>query len=232
MKYAIIDYRASAKTVDALEKLNFSVIKTPQLTTLYTTICGHSDIMVFKAQNDEIIVEPTVFKYFSNKLTNIEVVAGNTILNEKYPFDIAYNAALVGKKLICNEQFTDDKILDFANRNDIKIVNTKQGYAKCSICIISDEAIITSDKNIQIAAEKNKIDVLMVDDTSIKLNGFEHGFIGGATGLISKNILAVNGDINYHKDCNRIVDFCKSYGIEVISLNNEQIDDIGSIITL
>ena len=232
MKNAIVDYRASAKTVGALEKLGFSVVKTPQMTTLYTTICGHSDIMVFKAGEKRIIAEPTVFEYFKNSLPEVEVVPGKTILNAKYPLDIAYNVALVGDKLFCNEKYTDKEILEFADRNGIKILNTKQGYAKCSICIVSNDAIITSDKNIQIAAEKNKIDVLMVNDSSIKLEGFEHGFIGGATGLIEKNILAVNGDINHHKDCNRIVDFCKMHKIEVLSLNNGPIIDIGSIITL
>lgn len=232
MRNAIIDYRASAKTVDALKKMNLNVVLTPQLTTVYTTICGHSDIMVFNTQKNEIIVEPTVFKYFSKKLHNIKITAGETVLKEKYPFDIAYNVALVGKKLICNEIYTDKRILEFADKNGIKIVNTKQGYAKCSICIVSDEAIITSDKNIQIAAEKNKIDVLMVDDASIKLNGFEHGFIGGATGLLEKNILAVNGDINLHKDCNRIIDFCKYHKTDIVSLNNDVIEDIGSIIVV
>ena len=230
MKNAIIDYRASTKTVDALKKLNFNVVKTPQLTTLYTTICGHGDIMVFNTKKGKIIAEPTVFDYFSKNLINIEVVEGKSILNEKYPYDIAYNAALVGNHLICNEAYTDKVILDFANKNGIKIVNTKQGYAKCSICVVSDDAIITSDKNIQIAAEKNKIDVLMVDDKSIKLKGFEHGFIGGATGLLEKNILGVNGNINYHTDCNRIIDFCKSHKTEIVSLNNDEIEDIGSII--
>lgn len=229
MKNAIIDSRASAKTIDALEKFGFKVVKTPQMATVHTTICGHSDIMVFKTDKNQIIAEPTVFDYFKNNLSDVEVMPGKTVLNEKYPFDIAYNAALVGKNLFCNEKYTDKEILEYADKNEIKILNTKQGYAKCSICIVSNNAIITADKNIQAAAEKNNIDVLMINDSSINLEGFEHGFIGGATGLIGENILAVNGDINQLADCNRIVDFCQEHKVEVLPLNNGPIIDIGSI---
>lgn len=232
MKNAVLDFRASAETVDALKKLGFNVIKTHHMTTVYATICGHVDIMIHKLKENLLVAEPTVYDYFCKSLRNVTIVRGKTALNAKYPFDIAYNAARVGKNLFCLEKYTDKVILDYANENGVNIVNTKQGYAKCSICIVSDEAIITSDKNIAAAAEKNKIDVLTVDDSSIKLIGFEHGFIGGATGLIAENVLAINGDINYHTDCNRILDFCKSHKTEIISLNSGPIIDIGSILII
>jgi len=230
MKYAIIDFRASVKTADALEKCGFNVVLTPQLGNVYTTICGHADIMVHKLCDKTIVAEPTVADYFKEKMPEIEVLSGKTILKEKYPYDIAYNSARVGNNIICNKNFTDDTIIDFSNKNGINILNTKQGYAKCSICVISNEAVITSDKNIQSVLNKNGINVLMVDDSKIKLKSFEHGFIGGATGLLNKNTLAVNGNIELHTNYKEIVEFCEKYGVEVISLNNEEITDIGSII--
>ena len=75
------------------------------------------------------------------------------------------------------------------------------------------------------------IDILiLVDDNKIKLTGFDHGFIGGATGLINESILAVNGNIELHTNYNEIIEFCNKYGVEVISLNNDEIIDIGSIL--
>ena len=208
----------------------FSVVFTPKLENVYTTICGHTDIMVHKLGERQIVAEPTVCEFFNNKMPEIEVIPGKTILNEKYPYDIAYNAARVGNNIFCNKNFTDDTIIEFANRNDLNIVNTEQGYAKCSICVVSNDAIITSDKNIQSAAFKNGIDVLLVNDNEIKLTGFDHGFIGGATGLINENILAVNGNIELHTNYNEVIEFCNKYGVEVISLNNDEIIDIGSIL--
>ena len=230
MKYAILDSRASVKTADALKEYGFSVVLTPKLNHVYTTICGHSDIMVHKLCDDVVVAEPTVFEYFKNKMPGIEVIPGKTILKEKYPYDIAYNAARVGNNIICNKNFTDDVIIDFANKNHLNLINTKQGYAKCSICVISNDAIITSDKNIQSQAIENKIDVLLVNDNEIKLTGFNHGFIGGATGLLNNNILAVNGNIKLHTNYNEIIEFCAKHGVDVISLNNDKIIDIGSIL--
>lgn len=232
MKYAILDSRASVKTTDALKKYGFNVVLTPKLNNVYTTICGHADIMVHKACDDVIITEPTVTKYFKTKMPDIEVIPGKTILKEKYPYDIAYNAARVGNNLICNKNFTDEVIVEFANKIGLNILNTKQGYSKCSICVVANDAIITSDKNIQSVANKNNIDVLLVNDDKIKLTGFEHGFIGGATGLINKNTLAVNGNMKLHANYTDIVEFCKKHDVDVISLNNDDIIDIGSIITV
>ena len=232
MKYAILDYRASVKTADALKKYGFCVVLTPKIDHVYTTICGHADIMVHKLCDNTIVAEPTVCEYFKNKMPEIEVIPGKTILNEKYPYDIAYNAARVGNNIFCNKNFTDDTIIEFANKNHLNLLNTKQGYTKCSICVVSNDAIITSDKNIQSVAIKNGVDVLLVNDDKIKLKEFEHGFIGGATGLINENILAVNGDIELHTNYKEIIEFCKKHGVEVISLNNNEIIDIGSILIL
>ena len=232
MKYVIIDHRASVKTADALEKYGFNVIFTPKLDHVYTTICGHSDIMVHKLCDDAIVAEPTVADYFKDKMPGIEVIKGETILKDKYPYDIAYNAARIGNNIVCNKNFTDAKIIEFANKNNINLLNTKQGYSKCSICVVSDEAVITSDKNIQSVLNKNNVDVLMVDDSKIKLKNFDHGFIGGATGLLNENTLAVNGNIELHTNYKEIIAFAKKHGVEVISLNNDEIIDIGTIITL
>lgn len=228
----IIDYRTSAKSVDALRSLGFNVIKTPKIESVHDSICGHSDIMVHKTDNNTVICEPTVYKYFSRTLQGIKVMEGKTTLKEKYPYDIAYNAARVGNCIICNEKFTDDTILEFCFKNNIKIINTKQGYAKCSTCVVSDNAIITSDKNIAQAAEKNGIEALFINDEDVKLPGFDHGFFGGATGLIKEGLLAVNGDLKLHSDACKIVEFAQKHKVKVISLSDGDITDIGSIITI
>ena len=59
-----------------------------------------------------------------------------------------------------------------------------------------------------------------------------YGFIGGATGLIAPDMLAVNGDLKTHPDYNNIVDFCKNYHVDIISLKNGSIYDIGSILPI
>ena len=43
-------------------------------------------------------------EYFKNKMPEVKVIPGKTILNEKYPYDIAYNAARVGNNIFCNKK--------------------------------------------------------------------------------------------------------------------------------
>ena len=56
--------------------------------------------------------------------------------------------------------------------------------------------------------------------------------IGGATGKTGKNKLAVNGRLDSHPDCNKIIDFLHKYNITPVELINDVITDIGSIIPL
>lgn len=231
MKSLVVDYRISKKSLNTLEDLGYKIIKTQKELGVQDAICGHPDIVLCKLKNHDCVAK-TTFRGFLNNETECNVIEGNSILGKDYPFDIAYNAALVGNNLFCNEKYTDIAILNYCRANNIKIINVNQGYAKCSICIVSDNAIITADKNISVAANKNNIDVLLIENKGVILKGYNEGFFGGATGLIEKDLLAVNGNIELHKDCNRIKRFCANYGVNVLSLSDEPIYDIGSIIRL
>lgn len=229
MKNAILDFRASKKCVDALLDMNFNVVKTPKLENVCEQICGHTDIMLHCTADGIAVVEETVYGYYKDRLKNVKLIKGKAHLGARYPHDIAYNAARVGNRIFCNEKFTNEEILRYYREHEYRIVDIKQGYAKCSICIVSDDAIITSDMGICRAAEKSEIDVLLASDDEILLPGFDHGFIGGATGLLDKKTLAICGDAKYLRDCEKIMDFCGKYGVDVLSLCDGAPLDVGSI---
>ena len=63
----IVDYRASKSTFDALLKLNYNVIKTPAVSSVYDAINGHSDIMFHKIMENKAVCEPSVYDYFKEK---------------------------------------------------------------------------------------------------------------------------------------------------------------------
>ena len=231
MKSLVVDFRISKKSLNTLKDLGYKIIKTQPETTVSDAICGHPDIVLCKLKNHDHVAKAT-FRGFLIGETGCEIIEGNSILNKSYPFDIAYNAALVGNNLFCKEKYTDISILNYCKNNHIKVLNVNQGYAKCSICVVSDNAIITADKNIFNAAVKNNIDVLLIENTEIVLKGYDEGFFGGATGLIERDLLAVNGNLTLHRDCDRIKHFCDKYGVTVLSLSDEPICDVGSIIRL
>ena len=63
-------------------------------------------------------------------------------------YDIAYNGVKVGNCFFHYFNYTDSKIIEYYKANGDKLINDKQGYTKCSVAIINENAIITSDTKI------------------------------------------------------------------------------------
>ncbi len=149
-----------------------------------------------------------------------------------YPNDIALNCFYINKFLFCKSESTSAYLLNYYQSNEVEIVSIKQGYAKCSTCIVDDNSIITADSTIAAAASARGIDVLKIASGHIQLQGYDSGFIGGCCGLIDKNILAFTGKLECHPDAEKIDAFCKKNQIEILELTNDALVDIGGIIPL
>lgn len=232
MKRVLTDYRISEKSEIALSRLGYAVIKTYECSAVQKPVCGHPDMMLCKLSDYDYVAEAGFSIFFKAHFPDRNIIAGTSRLSDKYPLDIAFNCARVGDCLFCNASYTDKAILEYCEKNGIKIINIRQGYAKCSICVVADNAIITADRGVFNKARENGIDALLTENRGIVLDGFNEGFIGGATGLLEKDLLAVNGNLDLHKDRDAIRLFCKSHGVEVISLSDEPITDIGTIIRI
>ena len=74
--------------------------------------------------------------------------------------------------------------------------------------------------------------MLKIQKGFISLPGYDYGFIGGCCGKLSKNILAFTGKIESHPDYNNIKDFCRNYNVNVLSLTNDDLLDIGGILPI
>ncbi|HBH0593556.1 DUF6873 family GME fold protein, partial [Clostridioides difficile] len=146
--------------------------------------------------------------------------------------DIPYNIAIVGDYAIHNFKYTDKAILDYIENNKLKKINIEQGYSKCSICIVDRTSIITSDKGIWKSMKNTEIECLLIEKGHINLFEMNYGFIGGCTGLISKDKLAFCGDVKKHPDYERIKSFVESKNKEIVTLSCENLLDIGSIVPL
>ncbi|MCH5212850.1 MAG: hypothetical protein J1G06_07535 [Oscillospiraceae bacterium] len=222
----IIDYRTSEKAVSALYRLGCEVIKTIPIDRVYPEIDGHPDIQLHIV-NNKVICAPQVYEYYKQMIPEYQVIRGSAELCSKYPYDIAYNVCRIGKYAVCNMKNTAKEIIaEYDN-----ILNTKQGYAKCSICVVSDNAVITADEGIYRLLKSNDIDALKIAPGNIDLYGMQ-GFIGGASGLLKPNLLTFNGNLHEHPDSDRIKKFCSSHGVEVACLHSDRLTDIGSILVL
>ncbi len=224
----LIDYRAE-KAAAALRKLGIEVFVTPRLDIAYPAVSGHPDMLFHQLDENCAAVVPAALEYFKEMFPDCEIFAGGAIA-DTYPGDIAYNIARLGKLAFHNKKYTDKKIYEYYARNGIRLINTAQGYTKCSICIVSENAIITADRKLARLAGGNGLDALLIGSGNIRLKDFPYGFIGGAAGLISKEILAFNGDITQHPDYRKIKHFCARHGVETLPLHSDVLEDIGSII--
>ena len=177
---------------------------------VYTAIEHHPDILYCHL----------VSNLFKGKCSNI---------GPKYPQDICYNAACTGKFFIHNLKYTDKELLETAKNMNMTLVNVKQGYTKCNIVVVSEDAIITSDMGIYKACI-GLMKVLLISPDGVSLAHMNRGFLGGASGRVGNSIV-FNGDLSRHEDFERIVEFIKNEGLEVVWFDGAPLYDIGSIIS-
>ena len=164
-------------------------------------------------------------KYFPN------VIEISKNIEKDYPNNVMLNCVVLNGKLICNTKTIADEVLQMAIKDNLKIINVNQGYTKCSTCIVNENAIITSDKSIYKSC-RNEMDVLLIRQGYIKLSGTDYGFIGGSSFKYNRNTLVFSGNIKLHPDYESIKSFAQNHNVELLSLTENTMIDIGSIIPI
>lgn len=151
-------------------------------------------------------------------------------LDYYYPGDVAFNAACTGKYFIHNTKLTNPQLLQEAKAMGMEIIHVRQGYTKCSIVVVDETSIITYDKGIAAACSAYpELDVCLVRPGFVRLDGYDTGFIGGASGRIGNEII-FNGNLSAHPDFEKIVEFIESKGLFVKYFEQYELTDIGSIL--
>lgn len=230
----IIDGRVPKEAIEKIESLNIKVIPTIPCQEVAAPISYHPDIVIHPINHKTIIVAPNVFEYYSDVLskTGIRVIKGEKELKKEYPADIAYNVGRVDNLAIHNFKYTDEKLIYYLEKEGLEFLNVKQGYTKCSIAIVDRKAVITSDYPIYKKLTEIGIDVLLIEAGYIRLDGYPYGFVGGTCGNLSREIVAFSGKFLYHPAKNEITNFLKKYNKKVLWLSDENVTDIGTIISL
>ena len=231
---AITDNRISSAALSVLRNEGFEPILLPAAAYLQSGVASHTDMLIFLGFGKLFCHE----KYYAGNrqvidhiasLSSSEVCVSSEPTGEKYPSDVLFNACLVGNRLICNEKTVSKLVLEAARSQGYEIINVSQGYTKCSISVVSDNAIITADKAIAAACKGVGIDVLTVSEGHISLPPYDFGFIGGASGVCCDKVYFC-GDLSLHPDGDTISAFCKKHGKVPISLSDRKLFDCGTII--
>ena len=202
--------------------------------SVYNSILHHPDIYFFMADKKTIIHSPNISPTLIEKLRDkgMTLLAGDKYPSGKYPKTILYNSVRIGDLVFCNKIHTDKRILGYIKEENLQQINVNQGYARCSVMVIDEGAIITSDCGIKTIAQKKKIRVFYIDPSEIILPGEKNGFIGGATGKVSDDEILFFGDPNLHKNHENAMEFIKKKGIKVTILSDLPLIDIGGAVLI
>lgn len=232
MKNIIItDYNPTI--VKELKALDYNVF-THSANPIFKTFLGHHTDL-FLCRDDETLFVGKGFgeSLIKGILHNLNVCKCDEI-SEGYPCEASLNCVFLGDKLLCNKKTVDLNVLKYAQDRALEIVHTNQGYTKCSVAVVGTNAVITEDEGIQKALTLKGVKVLKVQKGSVSLNGFDYGFIGGAS-FYDKNKKTVYffGNIGMTPYCDDVVAFCEEQGSKLVCLaKNQPLTDLGSALIL
>lgn len=224
----IIGEKYRKQLENAIIKYNLNPIWLPDNQYTDERLSGHADLSAVHIGGNKLVLREYLRHCEQiNEINNLgfdKCYINNC--GKRYPQDAGLNICIVGDKLICNPDTAAVKPEGF------KMIPVKQGYTKCSVCVVDENSIITQDIIISERASKAGMNVLYISKPFVRLEGFECGFIGGASFKLSKEKLAFTGVIKDSSIRNTIEIFLHERSIEAVFLTNEEIFDIGSAIPL
>ena len=217
--------------VKEIEKLGHTVISSDTVDTFPIPEQKHADMQILPINNDIFLInECTVL---AEKLPKERLLFCNKKAGNKYPEDILLNFLYLNNTLYGKLSAIDKNLLDYCKENNIRTVNINQGYARCSTLVLNKKAVITSDLSIEKALKKDGVEVLLISSGSIVLDGYDYGFIGGASGKIEENTIAFFGNVTSHPDYKKIENFCDNHNLSInVICHYMSLTDIGGLVKI
>ena len=193
-------------------------------------VATHADMLVF-------VLGKRIFCYddYYNKNRRIfgvaeddgyEIVRISPPIDSKYPNDVALNVFKIGNFLVGNLKYVAKEILEYANFLGLSLIDVKQGYSACSTLVLDDNTAITADKSIFEALAKIGKRVILIDQGGIKLDGYDYGFIGGASCVLDDTVYFF-GDITKHQNYDKIHTAIEALKMNEFSISCEDVFDFG-----
>lgn len=237
---------AHPEVIEYLER-RYTILYLPLNRKCYERIQHHVDIQMLRV-NNQIFMDSFTYDALKEEIMQLGGVIINELavdiyyngyifhrissdLGNKYPKSIVFNGKWNGTVFVHNLKYTNQKILDYLETTSIQKIHTKQGYAGCSLLLLNDRAGITADTGLAGELIKNGLDILLIRPGFIQLEGFDYGFIGGAS-FVANSKVVFNGDIDSHVDHEKIRAFIELYHFEVVSFEGLPLIDIGSYIAI
>ncbi|MEG3030084.1 MAG: hypothetical protein RR827_06755 [Oscillospiraceae bacterium] len=226
MKNCIVSFQ-DKDVVKELSGLGYNCIATIPSDKVSPQIATHADVLYLKIDDKNILIS-------SCQCENIPILQGKGLcvnaidsLKPGYQSECGLNVIKIQNTLIYNPK-TAIKC-DLFNNVTHKIP-IKQGYTKCSTIVIDEKAYITEDKGVYNSMVKNGKDCLLLSKGSVRLDGYEYGFIGGAGIMLENRVLFFCGDVMQHPQKDNILQFLNKYDVAFHYIKNKPMVDVGGAI--
>ncbi len=226
----LIGKRYEPELAQSLARQGIEAFWLPDNNDVDPRLAGHADLSVF-VSDGHVVAAKGIYPYIVNFLTNrgYMVTEAQREQGPDYPRDAGLCVCATGEYTIYDPAAVDPAVLPLLCG---KPVHVNQGYARCAAAIVDDHSIITSDAGVSRAAKNAGMDVLLIEPGHIDLDGYDYGFIGGASFKINSNTVAFTGNLDGHPDEGRITDFLAAHGQKALFLTDRPIFDIGGSIVL
>ncbi len=223
---------SDAQTARLLALRGINVLSTKPTPHTQHEVCAHADMQICHL-GGKIIIADEYQTQLALQLTQLGFeVETDCPPQPFYPDEIRFNAAVCGRYIFGLESHLSKKLKTAGANCRLELVNIRQGYAKCSVCPVTERAIITDDCGISRAAKQVGFGVLEIEKGDIFLTENHCGFIGGCSGKLSKNTVAFTGSLDSHRDGERIRAFLCAHGCTPVELAQGKLKDIGGILPL
>ena len=224
-KYCIVNHE-NQKVIDKLKEYGYTCIPTEKSACVSEPISLHADVLYLRTKDNEIYVSDC-------QINNIHLLKNNGFkvipvnLEPGYKTESKLNLVITDNTIVYNPK-TAINTEKFGICK--KAIYINQGYTRCSTIAMEDN-YITEDNGIYKALINSGKNCLLIDKGYVKLNGYDYGFIGGASAYLSETrTLMFFGDISKHPDFYKIQFFCNEIGVVIDMINTMPLSDIGGVV--
>ncbi len=243
MPVLLLAHNTPEETVRAARRLGdksgFGVVVMPPAHGLPTPVASHPDMLLF-AGFGRIFVRDAHMAYADFKravrvildcLPSHSLSLTSDIPSETYPHDIAFNCAVIGGALVGKADYISPAVKRAAAESGLPVLDTAQGYAKCSTLIMgngADAPVVTADKSIYRTAIFRGVSAYLIPPGSVELPGYDTGFIGGASFFADGTVYFL-GALDSLPSCDTIKDAAARHGVGICSLSDLPLFDAGCL---
>jgi hypothetical protein len=225
----LIDRKMPAVSKEKLQEYG-KIVEFATEDITYEAISGHPDIFFCPSPSGLIVAPNLPEKYISKlKENKIRFSFGKLPVGKAYPESARYNSLITDTRIIHHPEISDAGILRL--NSEKKPIHVKQGYVRCNLIALPNDSFITSDPGIKKSLQSHHLKVLFVNSSNIALDGFDHGFFGGACG-IHNNTLFICGSLGFLKEKEEIKSFTEQAGMQILELYDGPLLDVGTILFL